>query len=189
MRWLAAMRVVPLIFYPLVVYVALEYVEVKYLGIALLFLLLLRHREKARHLALGLERAGPILFFLVTAFAGAIWWSNDETLLRLYPALVNAALLALFGYTLYRRPTVVERFARLEHGLLSPSAVRYTTRLTWVWCIFFVLNALAAAYTALFMSRAAWAIYNGLIAYVLIGALWAGEWMFRRYWMSAEAAR
>jgi uncharacterized membrane protein len=59
--------------------------------------------------------------------------------------------------------------------------VRYTFRITQIWCAFFLINGTLAAYTALFTSRAAWALYNGLIAYLLMGALFAGEWLYRRW--------
>jgi uncharacterized membrane protein len=188
MHWLAATRAVSLVSYPLLVYFALEYVDAKYLGVALLVVLILRYRSKAQDVAAGFERAGPLLLGVAAAFAVAVWWRNDEVLLRLYPALFNLCLLSLFAYTLHRPPTMIARFARLQQASLSPSAIRYTTRLTWIWCIFFVLNAFAAAYTALYMSRPAWAIYNGFIAYLLIGALWAGEWLFRRYRVTTEPA-
>jgi uncharacterized membrane protein len=30
-------------------------------------------------------------------------------------------------------------------------------------------------------SRAAWALYNGLLSYLAMGALFAGEWLYRRW--------
>jgi uncharacterized membrane protein len=35
--------------------------------------------------------------------------------------------------------------------------------------------------SALYWSSAAWALYNGFIAYLLIGILMFGEWCFRRF--------
>jgi uncharacterized membrane protein len=57
--------------------------------------------------------------------------------------------------------------------------VRYTRRVTEVWCAFFVLNAAAAAYTAIYATREAWALYNGVIAYVLMGTLFVAERLLR----------
>jgi uncharacterized membrane protein len=58
--------------------------------------------------------------------------------------------------------------------------VRYTRTITLVWCAFFALNGALAIYTALLTSREAWALYNGFIAYLLMGALIAGERLTRR---------
>jgi uncharacterized membrane protein len=43
-----------------------------------------------------------------------------------------------------------------------------------------VVNGALAAYTAVFASREAWALYNGVIAYLLMGGLFAGERLLRR---------
>ncbi len=61
-----------------------------------------------------------------------------------------------------------------------PPEWRYTRRVTQVWCGFFVLNGGLALCTALWASDAGWALYNGLVAYVLMGLLFAGEWLVRR---------
>src|SRR5437867_2830809 len=106
MRWLAVARVAPLVVYPFIVYLVLEYVEAKYLGIVLLGAFVLRHRGKVRTLANGLERAGWLILSAVAAFAVAVWWSNNESLLLLYPAFLNVVMLALFGYTLIRPPSM-----------------------------------------------------------------------------------
>jgi uncharacterized membrane protein len=74
---------------------------------------------------------------------------------------------------------MIERFARLQEPHLSETAIRYTRQVTIVWCVFFVLNGSIALYTALFCEMKTWALYNGLIAYVLMGALFAGEYLVR----------
>ena len=51
---------------------------------------------------------------------------------------------------------------------------------------FFILNGSIAAWSALFASREVWAIYNGGVAYLLMGALFAGEWLFRRHVRSSH---
>jgi uncharacterized membrane protein len=56
-----------------------------------------------------------------------------------------------------------------------------------VWCGFFILNGCMAAWTAFAASRETWALYNGLISYLLMGVLFAGEWVFRR-WRFGTAA-
>src|SRR5690606_36147533 len=100
---------------------------------------------------------------------------DDTLLLKLYPVLVNAVLLCAFAASLWRPPSVIERLARLAEPNLPAEGVRYTAAVTRVWCAFFVLNGAAALYTALFTDERAWALYNGLVAYMLMGALLLGE--------------
>src|SRR5205814_7833979 len=114
MRGGAAIRAIPIVLYPLVVYVALEYVDAKYLGVALLVLLALRYWKNAGRLAAIFEGIGWVVIAAGGLFAFLVWWSNDEWLLRLYPALFNLIGLGLFGYTLRYPPSMIERFARLQ---------------------------------------------------------------------------
>jgi uncharacterized membrane protein len=112
--------------------------------------------------------------------------TNSEQLLRLYPVAVNIGMLLLFGLSLRHPPSMIERFARLGQADLPPAAVRYTRRVTQVWCAFFVCNGLLATYTAVWTSRDLWALYNGLIAYLLMGTLFSGEWLLRRRLLAAN---
>lgn len=107
-------------------------------------------------------------------------WANGSLPLKLYPALVNGALLAMFTYSLMAPPTVVERLARLREPDLPPQAIAYTRRVTQVWCGFFVINGCVALLTALYASSALWWFYNGFVAYFLMGLLFAGEYCVRR---------
>ena len=114
----------------------------------------------------------------VVLAAASLWLDNSGAVLY-YPVLVNSALLVLFTASLARPPSVIERIARLTDPELPPAAVVYTRRVTIVWAVFFTLNGGAALYTALFTRLETWALYNGLIAYVLIGTLFAVEFAIR----------
>ncbi len=48
-----------------------------------------------------------------------------------------------------------------------------------VWSLFFLLNGSVSLCTALWATAETWALYNGLVAYVLVGALIGGEWLVR----------
>lgn len=106
-------------------------------------------------------------------------WHNQLGALRLYPVLVNTLMLIVFAWSLYAPPTVIERLARLQHPDLPSSGVRYTRRVTQIWCGFFMLNGSIALITALWGSLKIWSLYNGLIAYVLMGLLFAVEYIVR----------
>jgi uncharacterized membrane protein len=106
-------------------------------------------------------------------------WHNSEISLRLYPVLVNLGLLLLFSVSLVYPPPIIERLARLQHPNLSAKGVSYTRKVTQVWCVFFVANGLIAAATAVWADFFWWGLYNGCIAYVLIGLLMAIEYITR----------
>jgi len=105
--------------------------------------------------------------------------ANSTHALRWYPVLISGILLVLFGSSLLYGPPVIERIARLRHPDLPPAAVRYTRKVTQVWCGFFLFNGLVAAATALWAPWSWWTSYNGCISYVLLGLVFAGEWLLR----------
>ena len=108
-------------------------------------------------------------------------WANALLPLKLYPVLVSAVMLGVFGYTLITPPSMVERFARMRDPDLPTAAIAYTRRVTQVWCGFFAINGAIALVTALWAAPAAWSIYNGVISYLLMGVLFGGEYLTRRY--------
>lgn len=100
--------------------------------------------------------------------------------LKLYPLMVSAVLLAVFAFSLWRPPTVVERIARIAEPDLPPEGVAYTRKVTAAWCAFFCVNGAISAATALWGSEQAWVLYNGLLSYAFIGLFFLAEWMLRR---------
>lgn len=97
------------------------------------------------------------------------------------PVAINAVLLLSFSATLRRGAVpMVERFARLQEPVLTVEQTAWCRSWTSIWCVFFVLNGAAAAALAWLAPLDWWALYNGLLAYVLIGALLLGEWLLRR---------
>lgn len=125
----------------------------------------------ARHLLLVC--GGAIVLALISL------WRNSPDAMLYYPVLMNAAMLLLFATSLAFPPTVVERIARVRHPDLPLTAVPYLRRVTIAWCIFFIGNGAVAFFTAVRATFETWALYNGLIAYVLIGAMFAGEFLIR----------
>lgn len=113
--------------------------------------------------------------------------SGSEKGLLWYPVVVNLMMLLFFSYGLFYPPTVIEQFARAHDPHFSEKAVFYTRRVTQVWCVFFIVNAIVAAWTASFSTKAIWALYNGLIAYVLMGTLFVGEWVVRYFYRRRHA--
>lgn len=158
--------------YPVLVYLGLQRLEPRWL--ALLLAGLATGRACMTRKPEWLLAAAGALVLAVIAAA-----SNQALPLKLYPVLMNAVMLGLFAFSLWHPPTVVERLARLREPELPPAAILYTRRVTQVWCGFFIFNGSLAVATALWASDAVWALYNGLIAYLLMGILFAGEWLLR----------
>jgi uncharacterized membrane protein len=173
MRW--ALVVALTAAYPLLVFAGLGHVEPRTMALLLLVLGLLR-------MTVGGQGRAQVRWVVAAALllAGLTVLVNRSLPLKLYPVLVNAAMFAVFALSLWRGPTVIERLARLTDPELPPEAIRYTRRVTQVWCGFFVLNGLIALGTALWASERVWALYSGLIAYLLMGLLMGGEWLLRR---------
>ena len=106
---------------------------------------------------------------------------DDHRFLLATPVLVNAILLAGFAGSLRTRTPLVERFARMQVADLSQEEVEYCRQVTLVWSAFFVVNGSAAALLALTAPLSWWALYTGLLAYVLIGLIGATEYVVRKY--------
>ena len=170
---LAALLLVVSLAYPVVVYLALGHVSPRWIALLLVVLALARAWVTRESFWLGAAALATLL--AAASFLGDFWGP-----LKLYPALVNGVMFALFAMSLWRGPSVVERLARLRETNFPPAAIAYTRRVTQVWCGFFVVNGLIAAATAIWASAGAWALYNGLLSYAAMGALMGGEWLVRR---------
>jgi uncharacterized membrane protein len=133
----------------------------------------------------GALALGGTLLFPALVLVG-VWkglfarWAALGLAAKAYPLCINAGLLASFGFSLWRGMPVVERLARLQEPDLPEQAVRYTRRVTQAWCVFFAVNAALSLATAVWGSEALWALYNGVIAYILMGLFFAVEWLIRR---------
>lgn len=169
-----------LLAYPVIVYLGLSQgalQEVSYLLFVILFLrlgLLLFAKKGAKWLL-------PICILGLLLISYSLLKQTD-TSLKLYPVMVNGVMLISFFVTLWQKQSMVERLARLQEPNLDQRGIHYTRSVTKVWCAFFLLNGSIALYTSLYASMQWWSLYNGLIAYVLIGTLMAGEWLFRRWY-------
>lgn len=104
---------------------------------------------------------------------------KDHAWLKLYPVGMSLGALIIFVLTLYRPPSMIERFARLVEPDLPASGVVWTRKVTVVWCFFFAINAMIALATV-FAPMKYWIIYNGFVSYLLMGILFLGEYILRK---------
>ncbi len=173
-RLLAPLLVLAGLAYPFAVYFGIEQLSPRIFaallgGLWLARLLLGEPRPGSRWMALA-----ALAFCLLLGLAG------EPALLRWYPVLLSGMLLGLFGFSLKFGPPLVERLARLREPDLPAVAVHYTRQVTRVWALFFLVNGLIATALTLWAPLAWWTLYNGLIAYALMGLLFAGEWLVRQ---------
>ncbi len=164
--------------YPFFVYAGLRattpaILVVGLLGVLSLRLVLDRRGDAQQRFApvLWVAAAGALLLVALSPLAG----------LQSYPVLVSLTFAGLFGHSLWHPPTVIERIARAREPDLPSSAIPYLRNVTLVWLGFFLANAAVSAATAMSGSLELWTLYNGLISYILVGALFAAELVVRQF--------
>jgi len=117
---------------------------------------------------------------------GLAWFLDSDLMLLFYPVLVNIMLFILFFGSLFAKETVVEGLARLKNPVLSEAGISYTRVVTKCWCVFFVVNGSIAFFTAQYASIEVWTLYNGVIAYLIMGLLFLVEYRIRVRVMRGE---
>src|SRR5688500_6325602 len=130
-KLVTAVVVVLTVLYPLGVYLAVGYVAPQWLAVLLVALAVLRAVVTRQRFWWAVASGAAVLALVA-------WWHGGTLAVKLYPVLVNAVLLVVFAVSLRHPPSVVERLARLSEPDLPPSGVRYTHKVTAVWCVFFV---------------------------------------------------
>ncbi len=163
--------------YPFLVYAGLPYLPGRallLLGLAAVLARLLLVRKVAVLAAWTAPLAAGVACLAVLAVLDPPWGA------RAYPVVMNLAACGAFATTLLYPPSLVERIARLREPNLPPRGVRYTRRVTQVWAGFLAANAAASAAVAAWGTLAQWTLWNGFFAYLLMGALFAGELLVRR---------
>lgn len=189
--WRAAGRVLAglaLLAYPGLVWFGLTHWRPRVLALVLLALLaplaMHRLRGSSQH---ALRELALLPLVTLAALACAALLDAADAMLAV-PVVMNSLLLLAFGSTLRRgsRP-MVERFARLQQPALTSAQQAWCRRWTWLWCGFFLLNGSTALVLACFAPLAWWAFYNGLLAYLAMGLMFAIEWVLRRRRFGAHA--
>lgn len=147
--------------------------------LGLLYLIFATGGDKKRNAKLFVS-AGLLLF------AGLFCLFTGRSLfIKLYPVLMNGIFLFTFAVTLFTPPNICFRLAclsdkKLKNSFISKRVESYCGKVTLVWCAFFVLNGILAAFTVFFGSDRLWSIYNGGVSYVLMGILFSVEFLVRK---------
>ncbi|MCP4409474.1 MAG: hypothetical protein GY807_17330 [Gammaproteobacteria bacterium] len=158
--------------YPVILYLLMSY-QLAWLGALLVFGMIVwkLHRQN--------NWQWWTIILLVSTLVSARVFGIDA-ILKLSPLLIHISLFTFFMQSLYNVP-MIERFARLEFdGKLPPGIATYCRKLTILWTVFFAANIAACGWLAILGDDASWVLYNGLIVYLLIGALLLGEYLWRQ---------
>jgi len=177
---LTGLSAIVLLAYPFAIYYGIDKFGLIILGATLAVFFVLRiftasrtKLKEFKQLAIISGLIGITLIVLGILFRSKGW-------LLFYPVAVNACMLMVFASSLKQPQTIIERLARLQEPELPQSGINYTRKVTQVWCLFFLFNGITALYTC-FLPIEVWTLYNGLISYLLIGLLFAIEWVVRQF--------
>ena len=172
------------VIYPVFVFVSLVVLKIppRYFSIFIVLIALVsflgftsQKKDRFRVLSAGLLGAAGL----------ACFFSNSPLFLKLYPVLMNAVMLIIFAYTLIAPPVIIFRFAVLQDKTIKGSLAEkrienYCRKVTIIWCAFFVFNGGIAVWTVFSGSDLLWSVYNGGISYIIMGSLFAGEFLVRK---------
>lgn len=159
--------------YPFLIYFGLSHFNSSIVMIVLVTLLV------ARWLMVKQSAARNIILVSILAMLVATYLLGSKLGLKIYPVAVNISMLILFAASLTMKQTVIEKLARIKEPDLPLSGVNYTRKVTYVWCVFFLINGAISLVTALWASNEIWLFYNGFLAYLMIGSLMVLEWLIR----------
>ncbi len=164
--------------YPAIVYFGLNYFPPYIIGFFLIAIIILR-------LLIGkaAQIKWPEIMVLVCSLLLIVILLplNDQLAIKIYPLTISFGFALIFIYSLFYPPNIIERFARIVEPELNANGVKYTQKVTVFWVMFFILNGCVSIWTALYCDIYIWTLYNGFISYVLIGILFAGEFVIRQF--------
>jgi len=175
--WLVVVCVMFL--YPVLVYFGLQQFGPKLLASLLALVLVVR-----TSLTWGkADFKGRAFSVLAVLYCLCIVLLNSVILLKYYPVLMSLTMAGVFLFSLVEGQPLIEKLARLSGKKITPRAVGYLRKLTWLWFFVILFNAAVAAYTACCSSMEMWAAYNGALSYGVFALLFAGEWVFRQFYI------
>jgi len=165
--------------YPIMVYFGLQKYGTQALAVVLLIFICIRYLLVQKSTTMLTAGSAVAVVFSIT-----IILLDSELLLRFYPVVLNFFIAMYFFLSLWNEKTTIEVFAELSGETVTPIARKYMRVLTMCWVGILLINAAIAAYTAVFMSLAHWALYNGFLSYLFLGLFSVVEWFYRQRYKS-----
>jgi uncharacterized membrane protein len=118
----------------------------------------------------------------VIALVGAAAITNQRRWLLFLPALAYFYVAWTFWMSLGDRVSIFERAARVIQPYAPSFIGSYCRKATILWMVVLFVNAVVVASLAWGGTPEAWARYTGRDAFLLMGGVGVGEWMFRKWW-------
>ena len=172
------------ILYPLLVFCALvvfnlpnRYLSIGIIVFALAYSVVNYRQNRGKHAAALF--ISPVILCGIGAVS---LFLNSSLVLKLYPALADLAYITVFTTSLFVSPPFAFYFIdifdkSIKEKLPKAAFERYCFRATLVWCVFFFLDGIIAVCTVFFGTDIIWGIYNSGITYVIMGLIFAGEFI------------
>jgi len=107
-------------------------------------------------------------------------WFQQSAMIKLVPIIIHVSLFIIFYQSLRSGEPLIEKFARLDFPVFPESMAKHCLQMTKIWVAFFCFNILLNIGLVAWASDGVWALYNGILVYVLIGLLVLGEYGWRR---------
>jgi len=171
--WIALITVL----YPISIWVFWGDIPAAYFSVPIVIVVALRLSRSATIQA-SLRLPAVVLSTLCIVLA---FWLAPLVSALFYPFAISAAMLLYFLHSLQPgRIPVVERIARAHDASFTSAAVAYTRGVTWVWVVYFGVNAAINLVWIVSGNIDAWVFHNSVASYVVMGALFLGEWLVRQ---------
>jgi uncharacterized membrane protein len=119
---------------------------------------------------------------LLTALLALVVLTRQQQFVALPSLLLNLTLAGVFGWTLRRDEVPLTlRIARHAYPQdMTPAFERYLRRLTQAWALFFLAMAATTVLLALFAPFAWWSLFANILSWLLMAAMFLGEYAVRR---------
>ncbi len=177
-RLLSVLCICGIAAYPFFIYLGVSFNLLNLLlpALAVIFLLRLFYLRNTQGIKTLLASISALCAAIICI---AAFMADSQRIAMFYPVCVNAVLFFIFGGSLFSTKPIITRIALLYDKELPDYAIQYTRTVTKVWVLFFMANGGMAYITAQFCTVQIWTLYNGLIAYILIGTLAGCEYLAR----------
>ncbi len=164
---------------PWVLYWTLSAQRVDVAAITLVIWVLLRTVPVVITAPAAQRRAALQLPAIALVFAAIGWFSGNGTWLLVLPSATQAAFGLAFLRSLSGTP-LIEHFARMVRPELTAAQVAHCRTWTRIWGFYLLLLAAIGLALARWASLAVWTGYVGVVSYILVGTLFAVEYLVRK---------
>jgi uncharacterized membrane protein len=174
------------ILYPLLVFCVLvvfklpiRYLSIGIIVFAIAYSVINGRNYKGKHMAALF--ISPVILCVIGAVS-LILDDKSPIVIKLYPVLADIAYLTIMITSVFFPPPLAYYFIdifdkSMKTVIPKETFDRYCFKASLVWCVFFVLDGIAALITVFYGSDLIWGIYNGGITYAMMGLIFIGEFI------------